>query len=195
MAIASSPRHPRSSGKEPPNSKLIREHFFRGGFIHLPSQNPFPFHLDFVKTHRRWLSMIWYLGTCTFSPNQSCGIWPRAAVLQMQCLLEAEASMAHAATQQSPALLLPFLYYSLLVNHQVCFPSFCNNSSPTLQLPDFWSWPPSISDLYHQTSNQDSSCKSSRTSSDLPLTLNQQDITTKISWSGCQKEAKHPCYN
>lgn len=60
VPIANSPWHPTSSWKEPPNSKLIREHFFGGGFIHLPSQNLSPFHLDFVKNHRRLMSMIWY---------------------------------------------------------------------------------------------------------------------------------------
>lgn len=65
-----------------------------------------------------------------FTKPNLCNL-TRAAGLQMQCLLKHQ--MAHAATQQSPAGLLPFLYYSLLVNHQVCFPSFCNNS----QVPPF----------------------------------------------------------
>lgn len=144
------------------------------------------------------MSMIWYLGTCTFSPNQTCGIWPCAAECcrHSVCWRLKHQMTCQAATQQYPVVLLPFLYYSLLVNHKVCFPKFLQQLlRHTLQLPDFWSHPPSISDLYHQTSNQDSSCESSRTSSDLPLTLNHQDITTKISWSGCQQEAKHPCYN
>lgn len=96
----------------------------------------------------------------------------------MECLLKAEASNDTSCC--SPAVLLPFLYYSLLVNHKVCFPKFLQQLlSHTLQLPDFWSHPPSISDLYHQISNQGSRWRSSRTSSDLPLTLNQQDITKK----------------
>lgn len=55
---------------------------------------------------------------------------PRAAVLQMQGLLNISDT---AATQQSPAVLLPFLYYSLFLIHQLCFPTFCNNS----QVPPF----------------------------------------------------------
>lgn len=99
----------------------------------------------------------------------------------MQRLLKAEASNDTCCC--SPAVpcsasSLPLLF--LLVNHKVCFLKFLQRLlSPTLQLPDFWSHPPSISDLYHQTSNQDSSWKSSRTSSDLPLTLNQQDYYNK----------------
>lgn len=88
-----------SSRKEPLNSQLNREHFFRGGFI-----------LDFVEKHTGLMSMTQHLELAP--SHQSRAVQSALCRAEMWCLLKAEASKGTSCYPAVPcsASPLPLLF-------------------------------------------------------------------------------------